>query len=45
MKICEVCGQEEELDNQESNVMQSSLIHVCENCRSDRKFQIFEEET
>lgn len=37
MKICEVCGIEEEMENSEGSVLQSSMLHVCENCRNDRR--------
>ncbi|WP_251550737.1 hypothetical protein [Neobacillus muris] len=44
MRICEVCGQEEEVENPEMIVMKSALIHVCENCRNDRQIQMIDAE-
>lgn len=42
MKICEVCGLEEEMENSEDALMQTSLLHICENCRNDRKISVSE---
>jgi hypothetical protein len=38
MKICEVCGSKEELENNEQETMESVTLHVCESCREDRKW-------
>jgi len=37
LKICEVCGKEEGL-NEESVKNGTHLIHICENCQSDRRY-------
>ncbi|HYK71962.1 MAG TPA: hypothetical protein VEV44_02360 [Pseudoneobacillus sp.] len=37
MKVCEVCGLEEEMEAVESEVSQTRLLHLCENCQNDRK--------
>jgi hypothetical protein len=38
MRICEVCGLEEEMENQENESMTMGSLHICENCRNDRRF-------
>jgi hypothetical protein len=45
MKICEVCGIEEEMENSEDAVMQTGLLQVCENCRNDRKIGVSESDS
>lgn len=42
MFVCEVCGLEEEMENDEDQVMQTAILHICENCRNDRKIHPFE---
>lgn len=37
MLVCEVCGLEEEIENGDEQVIQSAILHICENCRNDRK--------
>ena len=37
MKQCEVCGTIEGIEENEIEVKQSHLLHVCENCQNDRK--------
>ena len=37
MLVCEVCGFEEELENGDEQVIQSAILHICGNCRNDRK--------
>lgn len=36
MKVCEVCGSVEELENQENELEQTRILHLCENCQKDR---------
>ncbi|MFJ7754395.1 hypothetical protein ACQKGI_18440 [Peribacillus muralis] len=38
MKVCEVCGAEEELDQDGSGQEQMRILHLCETCRSERSF-------
>jgi hypothetical protein len=38
MKICEVCGLEEKLTQEESNQEEIRTLHLCEACRTDRSF-------
>ncbi|MFC3885147.1 hypothetical protein ACFOU2_17400 [Bacillus songklensis] len=38
MRVCEVCGREEEMENQENESMMTSSLHLCENCQHDRQF-------
>ncbi|WP_346234415.1 hypothetical protein MKY04_11555 [Lysinibacillus telephonicus] len=44
MKVCEVCGYEEteELEGNEQN--KTRILHICENCRTDRDIPYFEHE-
>ena len=42
MKICEVCGSKEEMDNSNEETIVSVILHVCERCREDRKWHNFE---
>ncbi|USK60014.1 hypothetical protein [Peribacillus asahii] len=42
MKMCEVCGSKEEIDNKEELAMESVSLHVCESCREDRKWHTFD---
>ncbi|MGV3489462.1 MAG: hypothetical protein ACO1OC_12895 [Tuberibacillus sp.] len=41
MKVCEVCGSQEMEENEEE--LRRRILYVCENCRSDRKFDAEEE--
>ncbi|MGG5254149.1 hypothetical protein ACQYAD_11700 [Neobacillus sp. SM06] len=43
MKICEVCGAKEEVEANEEESFSSVILHVCENCREDRKLSHFED--
>jgi hypothetical protein len=38
MRVCELCGTEEEMENESE---QTRRLHLCENCRNDRKFEAF----
>lgn len=40
MKICEVCGHEEENEIDDLIAMQTPIIHVCENCQRDRRHDL-----
>jgi len=45
MKVCEVCGQEEELEAGHENMkLQTGLLFICDNCRNDRKVHSLGEE-
>ncbi|WP_199880659.1 hypothetical protein [Bacillus massiliglaciei] len=45
MKICELCGMEEETENNgKTEAVQTRMLHLCENCRNDRKFEMFIED-
>ncbi|WP_170008134.1 hypothetical protein [Bacillus fonticola] len=44
MRVCEVCGAEEEVMNLDSQeVAHTRMLHLCEDCRNDRKFESFQE--
>lgn len=43
MKICEICGSKEEIENNDQATMSSVILHVCESCREDRKLPHFED--
>jgi len=42
MKVCEVCGEIEEMEDKEMEVKQTNLLHVCEKCQNDRKLYSFD---
>ncbi|MDQ0202051.1 hypothetical protein [Neobacillus ginsengisoli] len=42
MKICEVCGTKEEMENNGEETIVSIILHVCESCMEDRKWHIIE---
>ncbi|WP_442599789.1 hypothetical protein [Neobacillus sp. D3-1R] len=42
MKVCEVCGLEEEIEVGEEEGMQTRMLHLCENCQNDRKHHYLE---
>lgn len=39
MRLCEVCGTKEDLEerNEEEAVQSTVTLHVCDHCREDRK--------
>ncbi|MFD4930346.1 hypothetical protein ACFWMS_15690 [Peribacillus butanolivorans] len=42
MRVCELCGLEEELENvNKDESVPTRMLHLCENCRNDRKFDNF----
>ncbi len=47
MKVCEVCGFEEELNQEGNDPEQMRVLHLCEACRTERSFasQSFFEQT
>ncbi|HZG70959.1 MAG TPA: hypothetical protein VEY51_05405 [Chondromyces sp.] len=44
MRVCEVCGMEEEMEEQEHRSTPRRIIHVCENCQHDRRFHSYNED-
>ncbi|MDP4162626.1 MAG: hypothetical protein Q8898_05925 [Bacillota bacterium] len=44
MKVCEVCGSVEETE-QGKNEVEHRILHLCENCQNDRRYNPFESET
>ncbi len=45
MKVCEVCGSIDRMVQEENELSSSKrVLHVCENCRNDRKFPSFDSE-
>jgi ribosome-binding protein aMBF1 (putative translation factor) len=36
MKVCEICGSVDEVEEQEMEVSSSKILHICEDCRKDR---------
>lgn len=39
MKVCEICGSQEEFVTEASDIVQTPILYVCEQCQSDRKFE------
>jgi len=37
MRLCEVCGTKEDYEDKNEEMIQAVTLHVCENCREDRK--------
>ncbi|HEK9100706.1 hypothetical protein KFD70_08435 [Bacillus pfraonensis] len=44
MRVCEVCGSEEKREREGNEPTGTRMLHVCENCRTDRKFPSLENE-
>lgn len=44
MKVCEVCGFEENEELENNEQPSTRMLHLCENCRTDRDFPYFEDE-
>lgn len=42
MRVCEVCGCEEKIENKENELIQTGLLHICESCQNDRKVYSFD---
>jgi hypothetical protein len=42
MRVCEVCGHEEKVELEGNDKTGPRMLHLCENCRTDRKFPSFE---
>jgi ribosome-binding protein aMBF1 (putative translation factor) len=42
VKICEICGTSEEIENVSDENIESVTIHICENCQEDRKWSHYE---
>lgn len=36
MRMCEVCGAEQESENSANHWLESRILHVCEKCLQDR---------
>ncbi|MDQ0245527.1 hypothetical protein J2S09_003104 [Bacillus fengqiuensis] len=44
MRVCELCGIEEEVEMDEHEQMPIRMLHICESCQNDRHFNSFENE-
>jgi hypothetical protein len=44
MRVCEVCGSEEELKVEGNEPVQTRMLHVCNSCITDRAFHSVQEE-
>jgi ribosome-binding protein aMBF1 (putative translation factor) len=42
MRICEICGEKDDTEIAVPEKNESVLLHVCENCREDRKWSHYE---
>ncbi|WP_409292526.1 hypothetical protein [Peribacillus sp. SCS-37] len=42
MKICELCGSEQEMEQEELEETKARILHVCENCQNDRSINYFD---
>lgn len=43
MRVCEICGSQEEVEqNTDSPVIESVVLHVCKSCQEDRKWHTFD---
>ncbi|WP_263406685.1 hypothetical protein [Niallia endozanthoxylica] len=43
MHLCEICGTKEGLLEHTEETLQAVTLHICENCRDDRKNHSFDE--
>lgn len=37
LRICEVCGCQEEMEETEAEMQKTNILHLCENCQNDRR--------
>ncbi len=44
MRVCEVCGSEEDVIREGNEVTRTRMLHLCDNCRTDRQITNFENE-
>lgn len=44
MKVCEVCGNEEDMGIEGNEQTGTRRLHICENCRTDRDISYFDDE-
>ncbi|MGX9134317.1 hypothetical protein ACWV26_08045 [Rummeliibacillus sp. JY-2-4R] len=44
IKVCEVCGYEENMEIGENEQSGTRMLHICENCRTDRNISYFDDE-
>ncbi|MBP0725742.1 hypothetical protein J5Y03_11220 [Bacillus sp. RG28] len=44
MKVCEVCGSEEQMEHEGNELSSTRVLHLCESCITDRRFLSFENE-
>ena len=44
MKICEVCGEEENMELEGNEQTATRMLHICEKCRTDRNISYFDDE-
>lgn len=43
MNLCEICGAKDGLEENTEETFQSVMLHICENCRNDRKNHSFDD--
>ncbi|MBM7692085.1 ribosome-binding protein aMBF1 (putative translation factor) [Peribacillus deserti] len=42
MRICELCGSEQEMEIEDTESERTRILHVCENCQNDRSVNYFD---
>ncbi|MEH7301070.1 hypothetical protein [Neobacillus drentensis] len=43
MKVCEICGLQEDTEQNVEGAIESVLLHVCKSCQEDRKWHTFDD--
>lgn len=38
MRVCEICGMKEDVEKNDSEKIEAVILHICENCREERKW-------
>ncbi len=44
IRVCEVCGYEEKMELEKNEQTETRMLHICENCRTDRNTSYFDDE-
>lgn len=42
MKVCEICGLQEDTEQTVKGATESVILHVCKSCQEDRKWHTFD---
>jgi ribosome-binding protein aMBF1 (putative translation factor) len=42
MRVCEICGIKEEMEQNVEGTIETVVLHVCKSCQEDRKWHTFD---